>query len=79
MLKQEGGTNVIIVIPNIGHEVVGLFTTWYAIFRMQIGDLRLYYALCGRFAGQERQKGLVEAMFHPKCLSQTSIEILKCF
>ena len=79
MFKQEGSTTVIIVIPKIGHEVVDLFNTWYAFLHMQIGDLGLYYALCALFAGQELQKALIEAMFHPKCLSQTSIEILRCF
>ena len=48
-------------------------------FRMQIGDLRRYYALCGLFAGQELQKALIEAMFHSKCLSQTLEEIQRCF
>ena len=50
-----------------------------SFFRIQIGDLSLYYALCALFAGQELQKALIEAMFHPKCLFQTLVEILRCF
>ena len=48
-------------------------------FCTQIGDVRLYYAFCALFAGQELQKAPVEAMFHPKYLSQTSVEMLRCF
>ena len=78
-VKQEGSTTVIIVIPKIGHEVVDSFTTWYAFLHMQIGDLRLYHALCVLFADQELQKALIEAMFPSKCLSQISVEKISCF
>ena len=67
------------VIPKIGHEVVDLFTIWYALFRIQIGELSLNYVLCGLFAAQELQKALIEAMFHSKCSYKTSIEILRFF
>ena len=79
ILEKVGSTKVIIVILKIEHEAVDLFTTWYAFSCLQIGDLRLYYALCGLFADEELQKALVEAMFYFKCLSQTSVEILSYF